>query len=683
MTTVHQILFGWAERNREGNAGVRPVAHSGAPTIDRWAGRLEYVWAAREGAHDDTDDTASLVHLVFEDEAAVLRKLPARNVHGRGGATLTHALVGDPRTIDARLALGLHDWDGWRETEPAGASAVLDPLDLADLSEASATGLAGLRERAAGIPPEQLTALLGRVLGEPAADFTVITRPSLALPMMTALLDIVGPVTGRPWTFAGRESTDVGGHQPRVVFLTAPPPPSYYVNRRLRVEPATVPPDPDGPRFAGQLTELYLSCGHTALARIRPQHPLAGADDVAAWQRSVPVVDGRIAEPRLDLDVLVDDELLATRGHLPTVHTRLAAELCYEPVDWLAAVVRRWGPDELRAVRHPDLRDIVLKGALRSCLGVLEPAADPLVEAIAAARPEPRTVAAAFRRRLPDGGLDLIDPQHLRLLVVALSLGLMDSELDRPETLAATPATVLVDFVADYGHRFPDAAYVVLRRWLGSAADRQDGHADVTHVWYENDLLLSQVERIADHDPVKERECYRLLLSAAYGPSLSAGNATALMRHAGDRAPSGLLAAALERAADDSAEWPIRKEASDRYLREEGHRLDNGTRRPTAGPPAVSTDSASRPTTAPAPAPAPNPYPRQPPPAAEQAPDRPAPHLAPHPATEPRPPVRPPGRPEEPGLFGRSDGTAFILVLAAAIVLILLAVAYILLTSRT
>jgi hypothetical protein len=678
MTTVHQILFGWAERDREGNAGVRPVGHSGVPTIERWAGRLEYVWAAREGAHDDTDDTAGLVHLVFEDEAAVLRKLPARNVHGRGGATLTHALVGDPWAIDAHLALGLHGWDGWRESEPAGQSAVLDPLDLTELREAAAVGLAGLRERTADIPSEQLTALIGRVLGEPAADFTVITRPSLALPMMTALLDIVGPVAGRPWTFAGRESTDVGSHQPRVVFLSAPPPPSYYVNKRLRVEPATVPPDPDGTRFAGQLAELYRSSGHTALARIRPQHPLAGAKDVAAWQCSVPVVDGRITEPRLDLDVLVDDELLRTRGRLLSVRARLATELCHEPVDWLAAVVRRWDRNESRAVHYPELRDIVLREAVRTCLGVLQPGADALVDAAEAAGPEPRTVASAFHHEVPAGGLDLTDPKHLRLLVVALRLGLADSELDRQETLAATPATVLVDFVADYGNRFPDAAYLVLRRWLGAAAAydpyNQGVRAGVTQVWYERDLLLSQVERIANGDRYREHECYRLLLSAAHGSRLSGADATALMYRAGDRAPLGLLAAALEQAADDSAEWAIRQAVSDRYFREEGYLLDTGARLPAPGLPAGPADSATRsPTT-----PTANPYPQQPPSTPPQAPAGAAPHAA----TEPPTDGRPPEQSEPRGLFGRSDGTAFMFILVTAIVAIVLVVAYILLTSR-
>jgi len=674
MTTVHQILFGWAERDSEGNAGVRPVAHSGPPTIDRWAGRLQYVWATQDDAPADADTTAataSLVHLVFEDEAAVLRKLPSRNVHGRGGATLTHALVGAPHAIDAQLALGLHDWPGWRESEPAGGSAVLDPLDLEDLRDAARPGLAALRERVADIPDGQLTALVARMLGEPSADFTVITRPGQALPMMTALLDIAGPVPGRPWTFASRESTDVGSHQPRVVFLSAPPPQSYYVNKRLRVEPATAAPDPDGPRFAGRLVELYLSSGHAALERIRPQSGLATADDAAAWGRSVPIVDGRIADPRLDLDVLVDDDLLAARGHLTFVRARLVGELRHQPVDWLTTVVERWQHNEWRAGRHPELRDIVVSEAVHTCLGLYDSAADPLVNATADAEPPPPTVASVFARQVPPDGLDLTQVKHLRLLVVALHLGLEASALDRKWILAATPAPALLNFVAEYGAEFPDAAYIALRRHLSAAAYdpyNRGTREGVVGVWYQHGLLLSQVERIANGDRAKEHECYRLLLTAAYGSQLSGADAAALMERAGDRAPSGLLAAALERAEDEAAERPIRREASDRYFREEGYQL--------------ALRAATRPTPPPPPA---EPYAAAPqrPPAPEQVPGWAAPRTT-EPHTSGHVPEPPTDHRPWWDWFGQRDGlsTAVVAVFIVAILVIVGAVTYIVMTPR-
>ncbi|MHB9858280.1 hypothetical protein [Streptomyces sp. YIM S03343] len=570
MTTVHQILFGWAERDGEGNAGVRPVAHSAPPTLDRWTGsRLQNVWASRDGSGDAADATAALVHLVFDDEAAVLRKVPSRNLHGRSGATLTHALVGPRDAIDAQLALGLHDWTGWRESTPDSAPAPLGPLDLADLQDAARPGLDALRDRVQDIPRPQLTALVEHVLHDPAADFTVITRPELALPMMTALLDITGPVPGHPWTFTSHESNDVGGHQPRVVFLPARPPQSMYVNTRLRVEPAVAEPGTDP--FPGQLADLYLESGNAALDRIRPHFALGAAEDVARWRLSVPVVDGRIADPRLRRDVLVDDDLLAAaaaRGGLDSVRTELVGELRRQPADWLVQVLDRWGPDAQRGVRHPSLRDLVLHEAVEACLAESGP--NELVEATLVAGPPRDMVATVFRRQIPYEGLDLRRKGHQRLLIVALHLGLDPDQLDREGLLAATPAAVLLEFfLAKYTADFPRAAYVLLRHHVGT----RDGAAGAAEVWYGHDLLLAQVDTIADGDRDRELDCYRSLLTAAYGRRLRREDTAELLERAGTRAPLGLLAAALERAGDEGAERNVRYAIAERYLREEGYDL--------------------------------------------------------------------------------------------------------------
>ncbi|MET9077820.1 hypothetical protein ABZX95_38050 [Streptomyces sp. NPDC004232] len=618
MTTVDQILFGWAERDHEGNAGVRPVAHSGLRTIDRWAKRLQYVWATQDGQGDQPEASASLVHLVFEDEAAVLRKLPSRNPHGRGGATLTHVLVGDPRAIDSRLALGLHDWPGWQDREPDGTRAALAPLDLAGLEQAARPGLAALREEAAGVPADQLTTLVARVLADPAEDFSVIARPQLALPMMTALLDIVGPVAGRPWTFAGRESTDKGSHQPRVVFLAARPPQSMYINQRLRVDVTEPPPASETARFAAQLVELYRTAGHPALERIRPRRPLTDAVDVTAWRRSVPIVDGRIADPRPGPDVFLDDVLLeqaAARGALVSGQAELAGELRRQPADWLAAALRRWRRLEQRAIRRHELRDLLVSEAVEACLAG---GPDALVYATADAEPPAPTVAAAFLRHVPDGGLDLSGAAHRRLLVVALHLGLPAGTLHHGGLLAASPADELLDFVARHAEHFPDAAHLVLRH-LADA-----GHGpDTARLWYGHGLLLGPVDRIAAGDRAKETDCFRHLLIAAHGPRLDRTAARELVERAGVQAPLGLYAAALELAADDAAQQPIRHELSEQFLRDHGYAgpvtgstaasaYGTRPRGPVTGgpaahtPPAAPAASTARP--APAPATRPQPY---------------------------------------------------------------------------
>ncbi|MGW2418844.1 hypothetical protein ACWC0C_06190 [Streptomyces sp. NPDC001709] len=569
MTTVDQILFGWAERDHEGNAGVRPVAHSGLRTIDRWAKRLEYVWAPQDGPGEQPEVTASLVHLVLDDEAAVLHKLPSRDPHGRGGATLTHVLVGDPRAIDARLALGLHDWPGWRDREPDGTAAQLAPLDLGDLEEAARPGLAALRERVAEVPAEQLTALVARVLAEPAEDFSVIIRPHLALPAMTALLDIAGPVSGRPWTFASRESTDKGGHQPRVVFLAARPPQSMYINQRRRVDVTETPEDTDTARFAAQLVELYLEAGHAALERIRPRHPLHTADDVHAWRRSVPIVDGRIADPRVRLDIFLDDDLLAraaARGALVHERARLTGELRKQPVDWLITAVRRWHRLQRRAGLHPELRELLLAEAVEVCLTGQGHQFDALVEATRDAEPAPPVVAGSFGRKVPPAGLDLSRAGHRRLLIVALALRMPADALDHADLLAASPADELLDLVERYAVHYPQAMHLVLRH-LGDAGQSPV----VARMWYEHGLSLEAVDRIARGDHVKEVECFRHLLLAAHGPRLDRETTAELVRQAGAQAPLGLYAAALELAADSAAEQPVRHELSEQFLRAEGY----------------------------------------------------------------------------------------------------------------
>jgi hypothetical protein len=138
--------------------------------------------------------------------------------------------------------------------------------------------------------------------------------------------------------------------------------------------------------------------------------------------------------------------------------------------------------------------------------------------------------------------------------------------------LAATPASELLDFVARYADRWPEAGYAVLRHQL-AAAGRRPGQGDgVAHLWFEHSLLVTQVERIAGRDRARELECYRSLLTAAYGSRLTRQDAAAFLEGAGDRAMPGLLAAALELAGDDRAQSLIRHELSERYLREEGYR---------------------------------------------------------------------------------------------------------------
>ncbi|MGW7005233.1 hypothetical protein ACWGCW_21110 [Streptomyces sp. NPDC054933] len=614
MTTVHQILFGWAERDRDGNAGVRPLAHSGPPTIDRWAKRLEYVWATHDTERDEDDRTASLAYLVLDDEAAVLRKLPSRNTQGRGGATLTHVLVGDPGLIDARFALGLHGWTGWLDREPEpGEPAQLRQLPLEELLQSSDSGLRELRLQARSLPRELLSALVARVMDDPAADFSVIAPPALALPLMTAVVDITGPVRGRPWTFASRESTDVGGHQPRVVFLSNPPPQSMYISKRVRIDPqaAARPPHERSARFGGLLADLYLESGYPALQQLRPRDGFGTAEDAAIWQRSLPVVDGRIADPRLHRAVLTDDAALESareRGSLNALLESFKGQLRNEPADWLAQVVARWGVDTPRGLSHPVVHYTVVKEAVQACLTPTGngPAHQELLHSTQAAHPSPGFVLEAFYQYLPQSGLDLGDPRQLTLLVRALSLGLAARDLARDGMFGGTSAAGLLDFVDRYGEHWPEAGRIILVRHLGDGAGRSGRREGAAEEWFARGLLLRQVERIAQGNRQIERECYRSLLIAAYGTAMDQRDVADFLGHARD-IPAGLLAAVYESASDDRAAQVVQRAAADRYFREAGHpptalRPSHAPAPPTAErwTSAAATGTGHRPDTAPA-----------------------------------------------------------------------------------
>ncbi|CAM5396488.1 putative protein OS=Streptomyces griseomycini OX=66895 GN=FHS37_005668 PE=4 SV=1 [Streptomyces griseomycini] len=367
---------------------------------------------------------------------------------------------------------------------------------------------------------------------------------------------------------------------------------------------AETPPDTDTTRFAARLVDLYREAGHAALERIRPRTPIRTTDDVTAWQRSVPVVDGRIADVRVHFDVLLDDDLLdraAARGTLTSVRARLTGELRGQPAQWLAGALRRWRRDERRARHHPELRDLLLHEAVDACLAGQGP--DPLVEAVRDAQPPPAVVASSFRPQVPHGGLDLSRAGHRRLLVVALYLGLPAAELDRAGLLAASPADELLDFVGRYADRYPEAAHLVLRH-LGDAGEGRG----TARLWYDHGLLLGPVDRIAGGDRVKEVDCFRHLLLAAYGPRLKRDDAAVLIERAGVRAPLGLFAAALELASDEGAEQRIRYEISEQFLRDHGYAAPapgSGRRHRPGGPvlgrpPAPPEPPAARPAPYPA-----------------------------------------------------------------------------------
>ncbi|MGN5381462.1 hypothetical protein ACQ4WX_43085 [Streptomyces lasalocidi] len=603
MTTVDQILFGWAERDHEGNAGVRPVAHSGLRTIDRWAKRLQYVWATQDGQGDQPEAAASLVHLVFEDEAAVLRKLPSRNPHGRGGATLTHVLVGDPRAIDTRLALGLHDWPGWQDREPDGTRGALTPLDLAGLEQAARPGLAALREEAAGIPADQLTTLVARVLADPAEDFSVIARPQLALPMMTALYDIVGPVAGRPWTFARpgvhrqgqpsaprgvprRPPAPVDVHQPaaarrrrrtaaRVGDRPLRRPAGRAVPGGRAPRPGADPPAPAADRRGrrGRLAAVGAGRGRpdrrpAARAGRLPRRRPAGAGRRARRPRV------RTGRSRRGVET-ASRHGLAGRGTAPLAPPGTAR----------GTPSRTAGPPGERGRGSRSGRRARRAGARDGRRGAPGPDGGRRLPAARTGRgpgPEPgRAPPAAGRGPAPRPARRHAGPRRpVRRQPGGRTAGLRRAPRRPLPSRRASRAAPPRRCRAEPGHRT-----AVVRPRAAARPGRPHRRCG---------------------DRAKETDCFRQLLIAAHGPAVDRAAARELVERAGVRAPLGLYAAALELAADDAAQQPIRYELSEQFLRDHGYAgpvtgsaaaSAYGTRPHT---PVTGGSAAHAPTTAPA-----------------------------------------------------------------------------------
>lgn len=92
-------VYRWSERSLTGRGDVGPVTTSlDREALLRWNSRIEnMVWATQE---HPGDTAPGFVYLRYGPEAAVLRKVPVRDPHGRAGSTLTHVLTGPATGID-------------------------------------------------------------------------------------------------------------------------------------------------------------------------------------------------------------------------------------------------------------------------------------------------------------------------------------------------------------------------------------------------------------------------------------------------------------------------------------------------------------------------------------------------------------------------------------------------------
>ncbi|POM27806.1 hypothetical protein BTM25_22280 [Actinomadura rubteroloni] len=327
---VDHIVFTWSDRLLVGGSGLGPVASSLGPDALRvWNQRLAGGDIAVGQWFHGAPECVALGALTFGQtggEGAVLRVLPARDPNGRI-SQVVHALVGAADTVDARLALGLHDWTGWITADAAGRTPpTLRPEHGRDLRKLADAGLDALPVR-----PDALRGLLAGVLAAPADAYAAEIAPDdygLVAALVTRLDGTAGDL---PWTVMLGADVTRAAVRPRVLALASPE------ARRGRTLLTTAPPaDSRFARAAGLLSDLG------AVALTRPAAPLSDPELLLDWveaehQRASTVLtlvdralDGTLDEPG--------------RRHLngPAGQERLRAETRLVPVAVLADRLARW-----------------------------------------------------------------------------------------------------------------------------------------------------------------------------------------------------------------------------------------------------------------------------------------------------------------------------------------------------
>lgn len=237
----------------------------------------------------------SLVYLRRNDCAAMLCRL-SYAATGDGREDVCRCLVGSCAELTAKVALTLHDWDGWHRRHWAGTE--LEPIAVPIRNDA----VGPLRD-ACVQRRDELVSLVAAALRNPAAPLSIIADESARLPDRAGLLlgmeAVLGPLfegaARPPFTFSTFEDRDDRG-APEVAFV--PPGPrsiTPFPGRPiLDLRPPQEPLQPDDQYLAAaELVELYILAGSRPLAEaLRTNGVLAPSS-----------VDDRVAS-LIDLDWL-------------------------------------------------------------------------------------------------------------------------------------------------------------------------------------------------------------------------------------------------------------------------------------------------------------------------------------------------------------------------------------------
>ncbi|MEV5547546.1 hypothetical protein AB0L35_15685 [Streptomyces sp. NPDC052309] len=582
-------VYRWSERSLTGRGDVGPVTTSlDRDALLRWNSRIEnMVWATQD---HPGDTTPGFVYVRYEDEAAVLRKLPVRDPHGRSGSTLTHVLTGPAAGVDLHLALAAcrSDWDDWlppraRQSALLGGHAGpghdagrLPPVPLGNVRRLLLEQeplLDALDAAAEDLPDALLARLAEALMAEPGTPLTVIGSPVPGEVVVHALAGLLGRVLAGGWTFATREENDGAKDLPRFVFVRGDGAGVPHTGRR-RID-ATADAGPGGPLRdqAARLIAFRRRRGPDALTRLLPAQPLASSAQVADWVTRHQVAPGVMSDVTSLLEAAPHGDLSPEEDaylRSPAAVPRVQMELRRMSEGHLARLLTTW---RTRGTATPSLRHLLREmyvEALHRCFdAAVHGGTSELEGVLAAGPPDGRLVQEVLDHRMELAGRRGEPFDVLPMFRAAGRIGIPVAELDDlTDVLVDRFATAdLLGEVDRISRVAPAQARALLARCArrrGSSRQRRDPF----DVLRRTRFLADAVDRMAPHAPRQAVDLYRLLLSCTVGDSPGQREVLAVLEAAGHSPSPALLRALLDTCRRGRAQDLVAGVVVEQYFRE-------------------------------------------------------------------------------------------------------------------
>ncbi|MFI9151306.1 hypothetical protein [Streptomyces sp. NPDC053367] len=589
-------VYRWSERSLIGRGDVGPVTTSlEREALLRWNNRIEHlVWAAQDDTADPADASApGFVYLRYGHEAALLRKVPARDPHGRSGSTLTHVLTGPADSMDLHLALAAcrSDWDDWLPPR-ARQGALLDdrgprgpedellprvPLDrVRALLLHRENLLQDLDTAALAVPEGLLTRLAEALMERPGAPLTVVGSPVPGEVVVHALAELLGQVVAGDWTFATREESDAARELPQLVFVR-PDATAGLQGSRRRID-ATAPDGTDGPAGpmraqAALLVRLHRRRGRDALGRLRPSLPLTSTEQVQHWLEQHSVAPGLLSDLTSLLEAAPHGDLSPTEAaylHSRAALPRVRLELSRLRDGHLAALLHSWAARTPALAPYPQVREEILLAAVQRCFdaAAAHGTGSELEDVLRAAPPDAGLVRGVLDERMELAARRAEAFDVVPLLSCAARIGLSSAGLDDlTEVLVGRFTTSeLIREIDRISRAEPERARALLERCAEHGPAR--GRRDAYDMLRRTEFLADAVDRMAPRNPARAVQLYRLLLRWTIGSRLLGPRAvTAVLEAAGPRPSPALLWTLLDTCRRGRARRAVLAAVVDQYFR--------------------------------------------------------------------------------------------------------------------